>query len=248
MANYKKAPKLVHRGKKDLGNKSFITIPQDLLIKIFNGLDGKHGNCIKLMILLLGTVGDRTFGVSERWVTETCGFSQERYIDARKQLRKMGWLELKNGVLYVNINTIREKVIYKKDFTRSCEDIYSNTNDSTKAYIDAFFKSEYTQDCICINELNYGDGNIISEDIKKYANAMNYKDYLETIYWKTVAQYKKELCKKSCQICSDNKNVSVHHNKYDHRGQEHLFLNEDLVCLCDVCHKKFHDIGGEIDG
>lgn len=248
MANYRKAPKLVHTGKKDSGNKAFISIPQDLLSKVFNGLQGNNGNCIKLMVWLLGTIGNKTFGISEKWITESCGFSQPAYIRARKILREMGWLELKNRVLYVNINAIRGKEVNIKDFSTNCYEIYSNTNDVTKEYIDNYFLNKCQNNDIKIEDLQYLGKDIIESDVKKYANTMVYKEYLETTYWKTISKYKKESCKNTCQICSNNKKVSVHHNKYDHRGQEHLFLNEDLVCLCDVCHKKFHDIGGEVDG
>ena len=250
MENYRKAPKLLHKGNKDSGTKSFITIPQDLLTKIFNTLDGKHGNAIKLIILLLGTVGDRTFGVSEKWVTETCGFSQPRYIDARKYLRDIGWLELRSGTLYVNINAIRGKETYKKDFSRTCEEIYGSSSTKEKQFIDVLLsKYNKKQDNTSMEEkyaeiLSAGKLNCFIA----YANRMTYPEYLQTNYWHMVVCEKKYSVGEICQICGIEKKLQVHHNKYDHRGQEHLFLNEDLVCLCDFCHKKFHDIGGEIDG
>lgn len=36
--------------------------------------------------------------------------------------------------------------------------------------------------------------------------------------------------------------IHVHHRTYEHHGEEHLHLG-DLVCLCSVCHKTFHDNG-----
>lgn len=47
MANLRQAPKLYHTGKKHQGN--FYQLPQDLMDIVFNKLDGKCGNQIKLI-------------------------------------------------------------------------------------------------------------------------------------------------------------------------------------------------------
>ena len=33
--------------------------------------------------------------------------------------------------------------------------------------------------------------------------------------------------------------MNIHHNCYDHKGYEEFFP-EDLVCLCEKCHNKYH--------
>ena len=48
MANLRQAPKLYHTGKKHQGN--FYQLPQDLMDIVFNKLDGKCGNQIKLAV------------------------------------------------------------------------------------------------------------------------------------------------------------------------------------------------------
>lgn len=107
MDNYRKAPKLYHDSNKaELGLGNYYSIPQRLVDVIFSKLDGKKGNQIKLIITLLGTIGNGSFGVSEKWVTDSCGFSQPRYIDARKALIKLNWVELKNGAIIVRIKNM----------------------------------------------------------------------------------------------------------------------------------------------
>ena len=67
----------------------------------------------------------------------------------------------------------------------------------------------------------------------------NYYDFLQSDYWRYVRKLKLKQCGKKCQICGSKKDLSVHHNSYAHHGQEHKHL-EDLVVLCNECHKMFH--------
>ena len=105
---YKQAPRLIHRGKKmENTQEYFYQLPQNLMSKIFYELDGKHGNQIKLMCVLIGTAGDGTFRVSRRWMMEQTGMDESGYTRARKALIDRGWLTLKDGILYVNFDAIR---------------------------------------------------------------------------------------------------------------------------------------------
>lgn len=104
MANLRQAPKLYHTGKKHQGN--FYQLPQDLMDIVFNKIDGKCGNQIKLMCVLLGTQGNGTFGVSEKWICERTGMVQQTYNKARKALIDRGWLKQEDGKLFVLISFI----------------------------------------------------------------------------------------------------------------------------------------------
>lgn len=108
MANYRKAPKLYHIGSKNIKDKKEPTfvIPQRIIQKIFSGIDGNKGNQIKLIMTLLGTIGDGSFAVTEAWITEVCGFSQPAYINARKALVNLGWVTLSKNIMTVNIENI----------------------------------------------------------------------------------------------------------------------------------------------
>jgi hypothetical protein len=66
----------------------------------------------------------------------------------------------------------------------------------------------------------------------------NYDDYLRTIRWKRLSEETKRLAGFRCQICNSNKNLNAHHRTYERLGEE---LQSDLVCLCNACHKLFHE-------
>jgi hypothetical protein len=105
---YKQAPRLIHRGKKFSNpNKYHYQLPTDLMSIIFNELDGKHGNQIKLMCVLIGTSGDGNFRISRKWITDQTGMDETAYSRARSALKDRGWLTLENGCLYVNFDAIR---------------------------------------------------------------------------------------------------------------------------------------------
>ena len=105
---YKQAPRLIHRGNKFQNQgRFFYQLPQSLMCNIFYELNGKHGNQIKLMCVLIGTAGDGSFRVSQRWIMEQTGMDESGYTRARTALIKRGWLTLQDGILYVNFDAIR---------------------------------------------------------------------------------------------------------------------------------------------
>ena len=107
---YKQAPRLIHRGKKFQNQgRFFYQLPQSLMSNIFYELSGKHGNQIKLMCVLIGTAGDGSFRVSQRWIMEQTGMDESGYKRARKALADRGWITLDNGCIYVNFDAIWER-------------------------------------------------------------------------------------------------------------------------------------------
>lgn len=75
--------------------------------KIFQKLDGKHGSQIKLLVVLLGTIGNGSFRVSEEWVRQRTGMSQVNYNVARKALVEKGWMVLTDdGCVVIDVNAI----------------------------------------------------------------------------------------------------------------------------------------------
>lgn len=112
MANYLQAPKLVHKGKKETSNTIYWQLPQDLMAYVFNNIDNRCGAQIKLMCLLLGTCGNGSFAVSEKFVTDTCGMSEQGYKSARKALVDKGWLthDTKSHKIIVNLDYINQKI------------------------------------------------------------------------------------------------------------------------------------------
>lgn len=105
--NYRQAPRLIHQGKKFVNHSNvFWSLPQVLMSNIFAELNGKCGNQIKLMCLLIGTLGDGSFRVSEKWVMEQTGMDETGYKRARAELVKRGWLIHRDGTLCVDFNRI----------------------------------------------------------------------------------------------------------------------------------------------
>ncbi len=111
MPNYKQAPKLYHN-KSSFNSKNYYNLPQELMDCIFQQLDGKCGNQIKLMTVLLGTLGDGSFGVSEKWICDRTGMVQQTYSTARKALVERGWVYVEDGKLYVLPTIIRYGIHY----------------------------------------------------------------------------------------------------------------------------------------
>lgn len=62
------------------------------------------------------------------------------------------------------------------------------------------------------------------------------RDYYSSPFW---ARSRKRLRKGACQQCSYRRKLQVHHLTYERLGVEKL---EDVVTLCDRCHKAAHDV------
>lgn len=247
MENYSKAPKLVHKGDKNGSCKNITIIPNDLLEIIFNKLSGKQGNVIKLIIYLIGTVGDGSFSITEKHVCNATGMLKSAYIEARKTLKDLNWIELRSGKIYLNFDIIRGKKPYIKDFPRSFREIHDSASPEEQQYMDILLKRYNPKKDNSLAEEKYVKLKSVERlcCFIEYTNKMPYSEYLATVYWHMVSCEKKRLAGNVCQVCGEKSGLQVHHNKYNNRGWEHQFLNEDLVCLCKNCHSKFHSAGGD---
>jgi len=78
--------------------------------------------------------------------------------------------------------------------------------------------------------------------IKEYIRQMEYSLFLQTPYWKAIAQEVRIRAKFKCKQCENSENLAVHHTTYENHGNEHNVGFFDLICLCDKCHKKAHNI------
>jgi hypothetical protein len=137
MANYRKAPKLYHDiDKSKLDDGMFINIPQKILHILFENLDGKCGNQIKLIMMFVGTIGNGNFAISEKWIMDMCGFSQPCYIRARQELVKKGWLEVSAGKIVVKISKILACCDSMEELKETCDDINNPCYDTPEACYD----------------------------------------------------------------------------------------------------------------
>lgn len=171
MPNYRQAPKLYHN-KSNFNSKNYYNLPQELMDSVFQQLDGKCGNQIKLMTVLLGTLGDGSFGVSEAWVCDRTGMVQQTYNTARKALVERGWIYLEDGKIYVLPSIIRygfnypqgatdeEKAQIKIDTISKCvNDLKTQYHIETKTQYDNVPKTQFeivpkTQCDIVYNKIN----------------------------------------------------------------------------------------------
>jgi 5-methylcytosine-specific restriction endonuclease McrA len=69
---------------------------------------------------------------------------------------------------------------------------------------------------------------------------LQYKRFLKTKYWKEVRKQVLVRDNYQCQLCH-GKAEQVHHLSYKHHGAELEHL-EDMISLCNLCHKNMHEI------
>src|SRR5664279_1632542 len=55
--------------------------------------------------------------------------------------------------------------------------------------------------------------------------AMPYSEYLKTPHWKKTSQQALERARYRCQVCNTKENLNVHHNTYEHLGEEQSDLS-----------------------
>ena len=65
-----------------------------------------------------------------------------------------------------------------------------------------------------------------------------YRKYLGSKRWKTIAKQIRSRAKDSCEICGKQKKLYVHHRLYPETfGEE---TEDHLIALCNPCHLKLH--------
>ncbi len=77
--------------------------------------------------------------------------------------------------------------------------------------------------------------------IFNFAAKMPYYDFLKTPYWAAVRYKVMQRAGFKCSLCNENGKLAVHHRSYENRGYE-IQNQKDLICLCNDCHEKFHDL------
>ena len=80
-------------------------------------------------------------------------------------------------------------------------------------------------------------GEIKKKEFIKKLQSMRYKDYLKSQYWQAIREKALKNADYRCQLCNSQENLNVHHRTYTNKGNEKL---EDLIVLCNECHKIFH--------
>lgn len=116
--------------------------------------------------------------------------------------------------------------------------------ENTEHYIQVYLNPKYKwKDDIKtyrkIQLLSYSRLDVYENEIISYIRDMDYNDFLNTMYWKAIAERIKYKANFRCQMCNSNDNLITHHRTYEHHGDE-IHHMEDLICICRDCHEKYH--------
>ena len=95
---------------------------------------------------------------------------------------------------------------------------------------------------------------MLNQPSKRKVRSKSYLKYQRYIKGKSFKQIREIVLKRDgyrCQCCNwtpdegGNRYLTVHHKTYEHlyNEKEHL---EDLICLCEICHKAIHSAKGNI--
>lgn len=81
--------------------------------------------------------------------------------------------------------------------------------------------------------------NVDFDKIALYVKSIGHREYIKTVYWKAISSKFRHGSK--CKKCGTKDKLQCHHLTYDHIGMEFLYP-EDIMVLCDSCHKEVHKI------
>jgi hypothetical protein len=142
-------------------------------------------------------------------------------------------------------------VMYLEPTLQKLKCLAKPTKIINKIDVATFIEKFLTQDAANKQKANlhlaWNEINLITdeEDLQKIANyiqKLQYKIFLKTAYWRVVSHHVMHENKYTCKSCGVQSNLVIHHLTYDNHGYEHLYWEKDLICICDVCHKKIHNI------
>lgn len=83
---------------------------------------------------------------------------------------------------------------------------------------------------------------LIEHELAEKIGSLPYSEYLKTPLWKLTAWYVKKRAKFKCRLCNSSENLHTHHSTYKRKGYEYDYWNEDLICICNDCHKNHHRV------
>ena len=107
--NFRQAPRLYVEGRKCKGDGTDYYLPGDIMDIIFQEFDGKNGNAIKLMVVLIGTRGDGSFRITEQFIQNRTGMTKSNYHRTRNVLAEKGFIYVGENSITVNLDNIRAR-------------------------------------------------------------------------------------------------------------------------------------------
>ncbi len=74
------------------------------------------------------------------------------------------------------------------------------------------------------------------------AKKLEYSEFLQTIYWKVIADHVRREHGYLCAVCPSEDRLEVHHRRgYHNHGREIEVWKDELIPLCKSCHAKYHN-------
>lgn len=79
--------------------------------------------------------------------------------------------------------------------------------------------------------------------IEAKIHTLTYDEFLQTLYWRAIAAFKRKQMGYKCEICGSSKKLNVHHKTYIIHGVEHdsEVIEKDLMLTCEKCHGDIHN-------
>lgn len=78
--------------------------------------------------------------------------------------------------------------------------------------------------------------------IEAKIHTLTYDEFLQTLYWRAIAAFKRKQMGYKCELCGNSKKLNVHHRTYIIHGVEHTseVIEKDLMLVCEECHRDIH--------
>ena len=166
MTNYRKAPKLYHEGSKPKGN--FYQLPHALMNAVFQKFDGKNGNAIKLLVVLIGSAGDGSFALSEKMIEKRTGISKQNYHRTMDNLVALGYVTRENGKVILNLSLLMEAEDDHDDDQESHRQTETSTHDDEIRQLD----DDYNRKRIKNNKKSLEKDLAVDENEKRIENTL----------------------------------------------------------------------------
>lgn len=147
---------------------------------------------------------------------------------------------LKNNLIIITKCSNCNEIEYKIPTSRPDRDVTISDNKKTnfickkckQEELQQYLKKENNKQILKLKERDE-----IKHTIDELKH-MPYSEYLQTKHWKDTRKRALHKAQYKCQLCSSTKNLEVHHNTYENRGNE---KDEDLIVLCHDCHNNYHN-------
>ena len=69
-----------------------------------------------------------------------------------------------------------------------------------------------------------------------------YRDQLKSEQWKHFRNFVFNIRGRKCEICKSDKNLQIHHLEYHKNAKAWEYTCNDVIVVCEDCHKRLHGL------